>query len=1105
MKFQSEFKAVFSSLISLGKFWLVLILFSEPALAQISEKTGTNTSPGYAKTEIEPQILRISEIENALRRLEDAGSLQDCIPLLLQLGQLYSDLDRKKDASSSFASAIKLMDEFESDDVVALFNLLEKSLSLFIDTEQYKDAEITAKRLIGISYSAMPDDTAQLVDGLQALAGIYFLQNDYTKAEGLYLDIIRLIKAGTSLDTEEIKDTYFDLSELYLYQIENLDFPSELETARILLSKIDIIDRNEALTGDTKASVFMYTAKVGVEDLNYELAEDNVLKAISIYEETNDTQRLHAAKNNLAGIFLELGKVIEAEALYFEILENRNNALSPVETDIALSLNNLAGLYETRRMKANQEALLLRALDIFENQETPLPETIITLNNNLGVFYSNDGDHTKALFHLENAHQSMMALPKPEYEKIIFVMNAIANAHHSQGNHIVAEEIIKEAILIAQEKFGANYHGTAKSMRSLSNIYRDLHEKFYDEGNMELHHKYRSKAEKNHIDLLKVYKNVFGPFHADVGELHGEIAWLIMGRNSTYQQKKLDYIQAQSHTKSAVEIIRQNLSVADGMHFEKQAALDTEVRKYDETFYIHGFLSQLLAQALEPEKKYQHMETAYQSAQYMLWNRASRSIQLASARKSVNKPRLEEIIRKRQDLQKTWKLKESIFLEGLQANDGSKNREVSTLRTELSEMRRDLVEIDKQIQELFPDYYDFIRPTAISLEDTMSLLSEDEAMVVMIPGEGGVLVFAINNTTTEFSLAEIYPDEVSEGVRVLRSSVENPHSQFPRKHAYGLYQKLFKDVKEVFEDKKHVFVIRTGDLTRIPPSILVTEPPYGNDLDPVALSNTRWWGIEQAITLVPSVTSLEFLKGRSSVKGQLNSFVGFGDPMLRNPNILVERGESLSEELYNKRTFLLSLGELPNTSNELHEIAYELGVNPEKSLFLQENATEEKLRTVNLSGIDVIAFATHGLLGNEIPGLEEPALVLTLPHATTGQYDGLLTASEVATLELSADWIILSACNTAAPNNSISDGLAGLSQAFFYAGAKSVMASNWPVRDDVAKQLSTSTITTYFSNSEIGGAEALRLSMQALIRDKSDPHNPHPSNWAPFVVVGSTR
>ena len=117
--------------------------------------------------------------------------------------------------------------------------------------------------------------------------------------------------------------------------------------------------------------------------------------------------------------------------------------------------------------------------------------------------------------------------------------------------------------------------------------------------------------------------------------------------------------------------------------------------------------------------------------------------------------------------------------------------------------------------------------------------------------------------------------------------------------------------------------------------------------------------------------------------------------------------------------------------------------------------------------------------------------------------DGLLTASEVATLKLDADWVILSACNTvAADGTGGADGLSGLAKAFFHAGSRALLVSHWPVVSEAAVKLTTAMLKYAADHPEAGRAEALRYSMLALMEDDAKPQFAHPMFWAPFVVGG---
>jgi CHAT domain-containing protein len=115
--------------------------------------------------------------------------------------------------------------------------------------------------------------------------------------------------------------------------------------------------------------------------------------------------------------------------------------------------------------------------------------------------------------------------------------------------------------------------------------------------------------------------------------------------------------------------------------------------------------------------------------------------------------------------------------------------------------------------------------------------------------------------------------------------------------------------------------------------------------------------------------------------------------------------------------------------------------------------------------------------------------------------DGYLSASEVATLKLDADWVILSACNTAAGGAQGAEALSGLARAFIYAGARALLVSHWSVDSAATVKLVTSAVGATARDKTIGRAEALRRGMLAMI-DTGEAREAHPAYWAPFVVVG---
>jgi hypothetical protein len=168
-------------------------------------------------------------------------------------------------------------------------------------------------------------------------------------------------------------------------------------------------------------------------------------------------------------------------------------------------------------------------------------------------------------------------------------------------------------------------------------------------------------------------------------------------------------------------------------------------------------------------------------------------------------------------------------------------------------------------------------------------------------------------------------------------------------------------------------------------------------------------------------------------------------------------------------------------------------------------ATEREIKRLSASGelaeYRMLHFATHGLLSGQLDGTHEPGLILTPPDKATEEDDGYLSASEIAALKLDADWVILSACNTAAGAATSAEALSGLARAFIYAQARALLVSHWEVYSDATVKLITTAIREMARDPKVGRAEALRRSMLALI-DKGEPNEAHPAYWAPFVVVG---
>jgi CHAT domain-containing protein len=351
---------------------------------------------------------------------------------------------------------------------------------------------------------------------------------------------------------------------------------------------------------------------------------------------------------------------------------------------------------------------------------------------------------------------------------------------------------------------------------------------------------------------------------------------------------------------------------------------------------------------------------------------------------------------------------------------------------------------------------------------------------------------------------------------------------FDLARAHRLYQALFGEMEDLLKDR-HLLLVPSGALTQLPVQALVTAPPPpGADDRAVA-----WLARSHAITVMPAVSSLKALRRTSAPSVAKEPFIGFGNPLLDGADSSYAPDAKLAGDRQRCREAVLErmaraigwtrgaalmtqpdkladvaairrLSPLPETADELCAVARDLAADPDQ-VYLGGRATEAGVKALSRKGElarhRVVHFATHGAVAGELRGRTEPGLILTPPAQASADDDGYLSASEIAGLKLDADWVILSACNTAAGEAANAEALSGLARAFIYAQARALLVSHWAVDSHATVALITEAVRAMAADRAIGRAEAFRRSMLALM-DRGELRMAHPAYWAPFVVVG---
>jgi CHAT domain-containing protein len=363
---------------------------------------------------------------------------------------------------------------------------------------------------------------------------------------------------------------------------------------------------------------------------------------------------------------------------------------------------------------------------------------------------------------------------------------------------------------------------------------------------------------------------------------------------------------------------------------------------------------------------------------------------------------------------------------------------------------------------------------------------------------------------------------------------------FDAARAHALYASLLGGARDLIEGK-HLLVVPSGALTTLPFQVLVTEAPISSDL-----AKVRWLVRDYPVTVLPSAASLIALRRTGRPSAAPKPMLGFANPLLDGDQNDPKYGAWYKQEAQRARAetgcaampkqrtaALRAIGRsptlvpqtagladlahlkmqtpLPETADEVCAVARSVGADVSE-MRIGARATETEVKRLSAAGdlahYSILHFATHGLLAGQLSGTREPGLILTPPAKPTQEDDGYLSGSEIAGLNLDADWVILSACNTAggAGEGEAAEALSGLARMFFYAGARALLVSHWEVDSAAAVKLVTTAVGALARDKGLGRAEALRRAMLATMADTSRPARSvrasHPSVWAPFVVVG---
>jgi CHAT domain-containing protein/tetratricopeptide (TPR) repeat protein len=1035
--------------------------------AQINEavRTGHNAEGLAAAQKLEAVVRRRQGTSN----MNYAGTLHNQGMFLHNLGR-YQEAIQKINA----ALAIKLRNN-DAASILRSSNILSSALARL---DRRAEASAAAERALAIGTQAFGPDDVRLSDTLSALGDLARDQENYKDAERYFERALAAQQKSPNVAPLDVAGSMDNLGDVY--GLEGRFDDGE----RLLNLSMKLLEQT-------------YGANVQGE---------------SSYQK---------ALNDLGNLYKDAGRFSEAETAFRRSLAAARATRGEDDHNVAATMGNLATVLEQESRLTEAEDLYKRTIAIYEKIFGPNSGVTAIGLNNLANDYSAQGRIQEAA----GLQQRVLAIYEkafgPDSPDVGRSLNNLANSYADLGRRDEALPLYERALRIMEKKFGENSGASSLAVGAMGRMLQDI-------GRFEEAAQYLERE-------LKIDERVLGLEHPHlvndlraIGVLETKTGNYVdararLERALTIAQVKLG---ARHHDTIAAMV---NLADVDGHENKWPAALAMLRRasvameadgKNDAQFKRFTDLDSSLIEAVwhvadgKPDDAAKN--EAFGAAQRARETQAGAALSQMAARFGAGDDAIASVVRRQQDLKASLDSLEKRITTELGAPDGKRNDAlITSLRAESARARQSFEETSARIVREFPAYAELSSPAPLTIAQTQALLKPDEALVSFFSANDKSYVFAVTRETSVWRQIPLGNKAISDQVSKLRLGLFDPAPDatpkpFDLDASFDLYSALLGQVESAIAKKPKLLVVPTGALTSLPFHVLVTKKP-----DPAIASDDRyrmaaWLLNDKATTVLPSVTSLRALRVFARASHATKPFIGFGDPQLQRPGgeskRSASRGVQPYESYYNGSVVDIErlrtgLPALPDTADELRAVARDLGATDD-DVKLGAAATVTLVKATPLAQYRVIDFATHGLVAGEITGLSEPALVLSLPDKPTAEDDGLLTASRIAKLNLDADWAVLSACNTAAGDKPGAEGLSGLARAFFYAGARSLLVSYWPVESSAAVKLTTGAFAGLRKNPGIGRAEALRRSIQALIADRSSAHNADPTAWAPFVLVG---
>ena len=852
---------------------------------------------------------------------------------------------------------------------------------------------------------------------------------------------------------------------------------------------------------------------------NFPEALDFYQKSLALYEAVGDKSNVPELLDYMGQIHFARGSYAEAQMLFRKSLamaEERGD-----KARIAYSLNTMGSVFSIQGDYVQGVEYYSRSLAIAE--EIKNTDLMVSPLNNLGSTYRLLGNNVLALeYYLKSLKLSEAANDK---KRMANTLSNIGEIHLSQANYSQALVYLKRAIELAEVA------GYKPDIVGYEHIVGNVHVERRDYALALAHYeKSLSVSEALGQKLITAYTlQSIGNVHV----LQGNPA-----RALEYFQRSLVLFEQLGDTPgiASAQIGFSNVYLSQGNHAaaleaaERALAAGSQMQRRDVLWTSHDLIGrsqralgkldharQSFTDAIkiieemraavaggeeDKQRFFQNKLTPYHSMVEMLIESKNFNDALIYAERAKARTLLDVLSSGRVNVIKAMTKEE-------QEREQALNAELVVINSQVQEatQRRDtsgLAELKKKQEKARLEYEDFQtnlyaahpelkvqrgRSRLLSVDDVDQLLNDDKtAILEYVVGEKNSYLFVITKAAGREKRAttKVYPlglnaetlGKESESFRQKVAdrdlSVKTPGRQ--------LYDQLVKPAETQLRGVNKLIIVPDGVLWDLPFQALY-RGERGYLLEDFAISYAPSLSVLREMRKGPTVASPSSAKPGSEL-------LALGNPV---PNVEgIARIKVLRDD---------ELVPLPSAEREVNTIGKLYGRNRSKVL-VRDKATEEEVKN-EAERYSLLHFATHAILDDHNPMYSR--IILSRPKDDTRQ-DGMLEAWELMKLNLTAEMVVLSACQTARGRIGAGEGMIGMSWALFVAGSPAAVVSQWKVDSDRTTELMIAfhqnlVRRKHGSKQSTTKAEALRAAALKVLRGRYN----HPVYWAGFVLIGNER